>query len=66
MYDQAYNTDFFQKLKLIQYNACPAIIGAISGRAWSSFSTVVCTGGYLIFTRLSKINIRSIFLNKSL
>ena len=31
MYDQAYNTNFYQKLKLIQYNACLAIIGAISG-----------------------------------
>ena len=29
MYDQAYNASFHQKLELLQYNACLAIIGAI-------------------------------------
>ena len=31
MYGQAYNTSFHQKLELLQYNACPAITGAIRG-----------------------------------
>ena len=31
IYDQAYNASFHQKLELLQYNACLAIIGAIRG-----------------------------------
>ena len=31
IYDQAYNASFHQKLELLQYNACPAITGAIRG-----------------------------------
>ena len=29
IYDQVYNASFYQKLELLQYNACLAIIGAI-------------------------------------
>ena len=31
MYDRSYNAPFHQKLELLQYNACLAIIGAIRG-----------------------------------
>ena len=31
MYDRSYNASFHQKLELLQYNACLAIIGAIRG-----------------------------------
>ena len=31
LYDQAYNASFHQKLEKIQYSACIAITGAISG-----------------------------------
>ena len=31
LYDQAYNASFYQKLEIIQYNACIAITGAIRG-----------------------------------
>ena len=31
IYDEAYNETFHQKLESIQYNACPALSGAIRG-----------------------------------
>ena len=34
IYDQHYNDSFHQKLQSIQYNADPAITGAIRGSSW--------------------------------
>ena len=31
IYDQAYNSAFYDKLESVQYNACLAITGAIRG-----------------------------------
>ena len=37
IYDQAYNEKFHQKLKSIQYNACLALSGAITGLSREKF-----------------------------
>ena len=39
IYDQAYNASFHQKIKLLQYNACLAITGAIRGTSTLSLQT---------------------------
>ena len=37
IYDQHYNHSFHQKLESIQYNAAPAITGAITGSSRENF-----------------------------
>ena len=38
IYNQAYNASFYQKIELLQYNACLAIAGAIRGTSSEKLS----------------------------
>ena len=68
IYDQAYNATFHQKVDLMQYNACLAVMGAIRGTSkkklyeglvCSLISTVVHPKNYFIFINSTKMKFRS-------
>ena len=72
IYDQAYYANFFQKLELIQYNACLVLTEAITGTSKEKFYEELglkshCrlhrTLSYL--NKFYKLNFRNIFSNQS-
>ena len=66
IYGQAYNTSFHQKLELLQYNACLATTGAITGTSREKLYDELGLESlqlHLSFTNSSTVNILIISSN---